>query len=347
LENTRNMKVSKIRSISPLGFQWQTNNPFLFCVHHDDKYPRGNGEYGPDPALLSGRSIGNDFVPKDGWRMYHGEKVPGFPVHPHRGFETITIVLKGMADHADSLGAAGRYGGGDVQWMTAGEGIQHSEMFPLLNTEGENTLELFQIWLNLPAKDKFAKPHYKMFWSEDIPKVNLEDGSGRKIEITVIAGEVKGVEAISPPPESWAADKDHEVAVLLIKMEAGAMYELPSASDEADRSLFYYRGNEVFIEDQKIATSNAINLEPGASVVIQNGEDESYFLMLQGQAIQEPVAQYGPFVMNTQDEIQQTINDYRKTQFGGWPWDGPDPVHGEKGRFAKYGDGREEVKSKK
>ena len=115
----------------PLGFQWETADPFLFCIHHKDRFPAGNKNLGPDDSL-AGRLIGNDFDPKDGWRMYHGSKIPGFPVHPHRGFETITIVRKGIVDHADSMGAYGRYGHGDVQWMTAGKGIQHSEMFPLL-----------------------------------------------------------------------------------------------------------------------------------------------------------------------------------------------------------------------
>ncbi|MEP7099142.1 MAG: pirin family protein, partial [Burkholderiales bacterium] len=94
-----------ILKIRELGFIWETIDPFLFCVHHDDAYPKGNAQFGPD-APLTGREIGQDFAGKDGWRMYHGTTVPGFPSHPHRGFETVTIVRKGLIDHADSLGAA-------------------------------------------------------------------------------------------------------------------------------------------------------------------------------------------------------------------------------------------------
>ena len=122
-----------IKSIKPLGFPWQTQDPFLFCVHHEDFYPKGNDEMGPS-ASLAGRSIGNDFaINKENWRMYHGRRVPGFPAHPHRGFETVTIVTKGVVDHSDSLGAAGRFGFGDVQRMTAGRGVQQCEKFPHLN----------------------------------------------------------------------------------------------------------------------------------------------------------------------------------------------------------------------
>ena len=143
------MKSDIISNIKPLGFTWEVKNPFLFCAHHLDHYPAGNENMGP-AASLKGRNLGEDFELKDGWRMYHGRTIPGFPEHPHRGFETITIVLKGFVDHSDSWGQAGRYGMGDVQWMTAGSGLQHSEMFPLLNMDGDNPAELFQVWLNLP-----------------------------------------------------------------------------------------------------------------------------------------------------------------------------------------------------
>ena len=123
-----------ILQVSPLSNRWQTLDPFLFCVHHIDLYPKGNDQFGP-AASLAGHDIGQDFENSDGWRMYHGDVVPGFPQHPHRGFETVTIVRKGYIDHSDSLGAAARFGMGDVQWLTAGAGVVHSEMFPLLDRE--------------------------------------------------------------------------------------------------------------------------------------------------------------------------------------------------------------------
>ena len=111
------MNNSAVLRRFPLDFVWATLDPFLFRVHHVDHYPAGNGRFGPQ-ASLKGRSIGADFSGKDGWSLYHGDTVPGFPAHPHRGFETVTIMRSGFVDHADSLGAAARYGNGDVQWLT-------------------------------------------------------------------------------------------------------------------------------------------------------------------------------------------------------------------------------------
>src|SRR3954451_1960573 len=177
----------------PLGFPWVTADPFLFCVHHDDAYPAGNERLGP-AASLEGRDLGQDFEGKDGWRMYHGEVVPGFPQHPHRGFETVTIVRRGRIDHSDSLGATARFGAGDAQWLTAGKGIVHSEMFPLLNQDAPNPLELFQIWLNLPRASKFVEPHFSMFWKDAVPTYRAVDAEGRGTEVLVIAGRLADVQ---------------------------------------------------------------------------------------------------------------------------------------------------------
>ena len=170
----KNETILKLIPLDPEGgvAPWPTLDPFLFCVHHLDVYPRGNAEMGPE-ASLEGRDLGQDFAGKDGWRMYHGSTVPGFPAHPHRGFETVTVMRRGLVDHSDSMGATARYGRGDVQWLTAGGGIQHSEMFPLLDSANENTAEIFQLWLNLPKSEKHAPPHFSMLWNETIPRVTL------------------------------------------------------------------------------------------------------------------------------------------------------------------------------
>jgi hypothetical protein len=332
-------KKNSIR-IKPLGFPWETQDPFLFCAHHRDSYPKGNDLLGPDVSL-QGRNIGNDFVIKDGWRMYHGDKVPGFPSHPHRGFETITIAKEGIIDHADSLGAAGRFGNGDVQWMTAGKGIQHSEMFPLLNKDKENPLEIFQIWLNLPKANKFVEPYFSMLWAETIPGLKTKDENGKFTEVNIIAGQLEGLKAPPPAPDSWAANPENEVAVWTIKMESNAMWNLPKAKHEMRRTLYFYNGSTLDIEGQTISSYHSIELNAHEEITLQCGDEDGYLLMLQGKPINEPVAQYGPFVMNTQAEIQQTINDYRHTQFGGWPWPRTDQVHErDKGRFALHANGK-------
>jgi redox-sensitive bicupin YhaK (pirin superfamily) len=331
-----------IKSIKPLGFQWETADPFLFCVHHEDYFPKGNEGMGPDKSYLSGRHMGDDFIIKDGFRMYHGKTVPGFPGHPHRGFETITVVRKGLVDHADSLGAAGRYGDGDVQWMTAGKGVQHSEMFPLLHQDKENTMELFQIWLNLPKKNKMVDAHFKMLWSESIPRYTNEE---KTIDVEVIAGKLGDKIAPTPPPNSWAADPANEVVVWNIKMKPNSKWTLPKASAGINRNLYFYEGNSLKVANQTVTNYCAVEVEADMDITIETQSDDVSILLLQGKPISEPVMQYGPFVMNTKEEINQAFEDYHKTQFGGWPWPKYDQVHDRsKGRFAKHSDGRLEEK---
>ncbi|MEO1009854.1 MAG: pirin family protein [Bacteroidota bacterium] len=325
---------SPIRDIFHLGFPWRTQDPFLFCVYHLDHYPKGEEDMSPS-ASLEGRNLGNDFTVKDGWRMYHGHTIPGFPSHPHRGFETVTIVNKGFCDHSDSLGAAGRFGQGDVQWMTAGRGVQHSEMFPLLNTDKENPLELFQIWLNLPRESKFADPHFKMLWHEDIPMIEFKGGT-----VKIIAGNFGDVHGPLPAPDSWAANPENEVAIWNIRLNPGASFELPKASSTINRSLYFYQGSEIRIAGEVISKGFGLTLDAGLGTHIINGDKKGHLLMLQGRPLEENVVQHGPFVMNTNAEIQNAMEEYRLTQFGGWPWPHPDHVHPkEKGRFAQYPDG--------
>lgn len=336
--------MTAIKKIYPLGPQWQTQDPFLFCAYHKDHYPKGNDQLGPDTSL-AGRNLGMDFQLKDGWRMYHGKAVPGFPAHPHRGFETVTIVEEGMADHSDSLGAAGRFGNGDVQWMTAGKGVQHSEMFPLLNQEQENPLLLFQLWLNLPARNKMVSPHFKMLWAEDIPIHNFEDNNQKNIQIKLIAGDYHNIEAPEPAPNSWASQQENGVAIWLVKLEAGARWNIPTTQEGLNRSLYFYKGQTSTTAGLEIHPNHGLNLVSHKPCSITNGIEEAHFLFLQGKPINEPIAQQGPFVMNTPEEIREAMRDYGKTAFGGWPWPSLDYTHDrKKGRFALYADGTEVTK---
>ncbi|CAL6310856.1 unnamed protein product [Bathycoccus prasinos] len=324
----------EIKKIFKLDFPWQTQDPFLFCVYHLDHYPKGNGKLGPADSL-QGRNLGNDFTVKDGWRMYHGTTIPGFPAHPHRGFETITIANKGFCDHSDSLGAAGRFGEGDVQWMTAGSGVQHSEMFPLLHTDKENTLELFQIWLNLPQKNKFVDPHFKMLWHENIPVLDLKEST-----VKIIAGNFNTNSAPKPAPDSWAAENENEVAVWLIHIQAEGTITLPKAEKDTIRTIYFYEGSTIEISGKSIQLNHGIEVEASKKIKLSASDKDAKVLILQGKPINEPVAKYGPFVMNTDEELQNAMDEFRRTQFGGWPWRYPDNVHEtNRGRFAKYPDG--------
>jgi redox-sensitive bicupin YhaK (pirin superfamily) len=331
-----------IRSLSPLtAGRWQTLDPFLFCVYHNDHYPAGKDDGSPQ-ASLAGRTIGSDFSGKDGWSMYHGQSVPGFPQHPHRGFETISIVRRGLIDHSDSLGATARIGAGDIQWMTAGAGIVHAEMFPLIHADQNNPTDFFQLWLNLPSARKMSPPDFKMFWHEEVPRVNLIDGQGQSSVVTVIAGPFGEQIPLSPPSASWAADAQAELAIWLIDMSAGAEINLPPQPLGAHRVIYHVEGSNVKIGGATLKPRHGALMFEGYPHEVQAQQSSATLLVLQGRPIGEPVAQRGPFVMNTVDELRQAVYDYQRTQFGGWPWSRPDPVHDRKsGRFARYIDGRE------
>lgn len=331
-----------VLSVNSLGFPWATPDPFLFCVYHEDIFPKGNEQLGP-AASLAGREIGMDFEGKDGWRMYHGDVVPGFPRHPHRGFETVSIVQRGLIDHSDSLGATARFGEGDVQWMTAGRGIVHAEMFPLLNREGPNTLEMFQLWLNLPSVDKLVEPHFKILWSHEIPTATVQDAAGNETQVKVIAGHYGESQAPAPTPNSWAARPSSEVAIWTIKMAPQARWTLPAASEGINRSVYFFKGDTLQAGSHALTSHSAVEVRPEAELELHNGAGESHLLLLQGKPIGEPVVQHGPFAMNSREEIMQAFMDYQRTEYGGWPWPSDGPVHPQdQGRHARHPDGRVE-----
>jgi hypothetical protein len=324
----------------PLGSQWPMRDPFLFCAHHRDAYPAGNGRFGPD-ATLAGRPLGQDFGDIDGWNMYHGTTVPGFPPHPHRGFETVTYVRRGLIDHADSLGAAARFGRGDVQWLTTGAGVVHSEMFPLLDDAGPNPLELFQIWLNLPRASKMVDPYFTMLWDDDIPRLDDPEGA---FEVTVVAGPLGGRVPPAPPPDSWASDPSADVAIWHVQLAAGGRWTMPAARPGTDRTVYTFSGDRLDVDGTTVraGTGAAVRGEHPTELVAPGEAVEA--LVLQGRPIGEPVAQHGPFVLNDRAGLVQAVEDYQRTGFGGWPWGEADPVHGPgPDRFARHPDGREDA----
>ena len=332
--------TNPVLKVSPLTTPWQTMDPFLFCMHHDDTYPAGDENMGP-VTPLNGRVIGQDFSGKDGWSMYHGSTVPGFPKHPHRGFETVTVVRSGIIDHADSVGGSARFGEGDLQWMTAGRGIVHSEMFPLRHSDKENPTELFQIWLNLPSSQKMVAPHFKMIWGDTIPREIILDGNGNETTVSSYSGALpEGSEPPAPPPDSWAADASNGVVVWTIKMAPNATWTLPAGTLGANRRLYFFDGDRINIGGNDVAVQHAASLDPAIAVTLENGPQVAELLLLQGRPINEPVAQHGPFVMNTETEIHQAFADYRRDQFGGWQWAGDGPTHPRDAkRFARHADG--------
>jgi quercetin 2,3-dioxygenase len=184
-----------------------------------------------------------------------------------------------------------------------------------------------------------------MFWSQDIPSLTARDEAGRSTVVSTVAGQLEGAGApLPPPPDSWAAQPEADVAIWTLRMDAGARWTLPRAKGEGTRrTLYFFKGAGAIVGGEHVKAPAAIELRADAAVELLSGEEVSEFLLLQGRPIAEPVAQYGPFVMNTQAEIMQAMQDYRRTQFGGWPWPDSAPVHGrEARRFAKHPDGREE-----
>jgi redox-sensitive bicupin YhaK (pirin superfamily) len=327
--------TSPVIEAMPLGFPWPCLDPFLFCAYHNDSFPAGNADLGP-AVSLAGRQIGQDFGFKDGWNMYHGTVVPGFPQHPHRGFETVTIVRQGLVDHADSLGAAARYGEGDVQWLTTGAGISHSEMFPLLKRDAPNPVDMFQIWLNLPAAKKMAPPAFTMLWDGQQPRI-----SGDKAQLKLVAGSLGGQAAAAPPKDSYAAQAGSDVLIGVLVAQAGGRFTLPAAPAGVNRCLYLYKGAWT-LNGQAQAAGQRLQVEPGAELALASAEGGE-LLILQGRPIGEPVVSYGPFVMNDRQQVMQAIEDYQRTQFGGWPWERDDPAHpAGQGRFARHPDGRED-----
>ena len=183
-----------------------------------------------------------------------------------------------------------------------------------------------------------------MLWDRDIPRKVFTDAAGRRTEVMVIAGALDGTMPLPPPPHSWAAKPESDVAIWSIALEKDATWTVPAATGpQTLRTVHFFAGSALRVAGRLVSGTSAVQVQANQPVSIEAVDGPADILLLQGRPIGEPVAQYGPFVMNTQEELQRAFSDYQRTQFGGWPWPENAPVHGRDAvRFAKHADGRME-----
>ncbi len=222
----------------------------------------------------------------------------GFPLHPHRGIETVTYMLRGGVDHRDSIGNSGSIGPGDIQWMTAGGGIMHEEM-PQVRPEG---IDGFQLWVNLPARLKMTRPRYQGVLASEIPEVETDAGT----RIKVITGTVNGVNG---PVSGIAADPVY----LDVSVPANTSFTQQIARGHS-AFAYVFEGKGAF-EDQTISHTRLVVFGDGDYIKVATAEDPVRFLLVSGKPLNEPIARYGPFVMNTRAEIEQALRDLRQGTF--------------------------------
>jgi redox-sensitive bicupin YhaK (pirin superfamily) len=228
----------------------------------------------------------------------------GVGVHPHRGFETVTIAYHGAVAHHDSAGNSGVIHPGDVQWMTAASGILHKEYHEETFSQQGGDFQMVQLWVNLPAKDKMSPPKYQGLKNSEIAKYELPEGAG---EVEVIAGEYKGLRG--------SASTYSPIHVYNAKLNAGgrATFSFPEAFNTG---FVVIEGAVVINGDTHAAADQFIHFKNEGTQVELEAEESSVVLILSGEPINEPIAQYGPFLMNTPEEIQQAISDYNQGKFG-------------------------------
>ena len=339
----RKRKPGPVIKTQYLKLHWDTEDPFVFASHHKDEYPKGNAQQAPPLREISGRNLGRDYKKTLGFRMYHGKVVPGFPMHAHWGYETVTIPEAGFIDHFDSLGNQGRYGFGDVQWVSAGSMYLHDEMYPLAYDDRPNPNDITQIMINLPLKDKGSAPDVRMMWSENVPLITKKDEGGKEYSVKIIAGSFDGADALSPNEVSWASDKVHNVRILLLRMSPGSEVTLPPVSPTVNRNLYFVEGSTVRLGDEEYETSQRFKLDGNAGVTIINGDSDGTYWLLEGEPIGEKMSSFGPVILDKDKSVREAMNYIRKNEFDSWPWDLVDKFH-PKGteRFIRFSDGREE-----
>lgn len=224
------------------------------------------------------------------------EYIAGFPAHPHRGFITFTYMLDGHMEHRDSMGNRGELDSGGVQWMKAASGVIHSEM----PRQVDGLLRGFQLWINLPAAEKMSDPAYQEFASRQIPEVNAE---GRQVR--VLAGEYQGQAGVIHDPHT-------QVCYLDVRLAAGVDFKLPLPTSH-NAFIYVFEGNATS-QEQILPQHSLVVLGQGDEIVVQAGSEGARFILVAGKPLNEPIVQYGPFVMNTREEINQAMVDYQANQ---------------------------------
>jgi redox-sensitive bicupin YhaK (pirin superfamily) len=275
---------------------------------HDAPRPHWVGDGFPVRSMFSPQTHGDavsPFILLDYAQPYQFEPAKqkrGVGVHPHRGFETVTIVYEGEVDHRDSTGNGGHIGPGDVQWMTAASGILHEEFHSKAFTEKGGAMEMVQLWVNLPAKDKMLPPGYQTLMDGEIPSVAIDGG-----RVRVIAGEYAGARG---PAKTFTP-----INIWDVRLNAGAKTEfaLPEGHTLA---LLVQSGSVKLHTGQFAGASQFVLFERDGGAIAVEAESDAKLLVLSGEPINEPVVQYGPFVMNTEGEIRQAITDFNAGKFG-------------------------------
>lgn len=321
---------------SGLGMHWDTEDPFIFASHHEDDYPHGNRQQAPPLNEISGRNLGRDYTQRLGFRMYHGKVVPGFPMHAHWGYETVTLAEKGYVDHFDTEGIQGRFGFGDVQWVSASSKYEHCEMYPLVNKEDRNPNDITQIMVNLPLEMKNQPNSVNTVWNGDVPVV-----SGDGWDVKVLCGRFGGREAESPSSASYARIANG-VRILRIRMDPGTRMDVDPAAEGARRNLYFVSGDKAKVCGTEVDFYTRMKFSNLGGFTIENGDSESVFWLLEGRPIGQKMASYGPVYLEDLKDVRRALDEIRRNEFLEWPWDIIDkaqPLGTE--RFIRYRDGRE------
>ena len=257
-----------------------------------------------------GQDLGHDLSPflmldyNEPWTVGPTDHPRGVDVHPHKGFETVTIAWQGKVSHEDSSGGKGTIGPGDVQWMTAGSGILHKEFHAEDFSRQGGTFHMAQLWVNLPARHKTTPPTYQDLLDKDMGRYPLPDGKG---EVRVIAGELHGVKG---PARTFT-----RINIYDAKLQPGASFSF-SLPEGDTLGIVIMEGNLLFNEEKQARTGDLVLFSPHNTDVKIESNNDAHLLILSGEPIREPIAAYGPFVMNTREEILEAIEEYNSGKFG-------------------------------